>query len=144
MTSPHLENLLKTGNLKAEPPDQNEFNGLLRSAKARLTDVHNGGLSIESRFDLAYNASHALALAALRWHGFRSDNRCLVFQCLPHTLNVKPEIWRVLAQCHQRRNVAEYEGHLEVSDQLVAELIAAADFLQQNVEAFAPIKPATS
>jgi hypothetical protein len=141
MTSLHLENLLKTGNLKAEPPDQNEFNGLLRSAKARLTDAHNGSLSIESRFDLAYNASHALALAALRWHGFRSDNRYLVFQCLPHTLNVKPEIWRVLAQCHQRRNVAEYEGHLEISDQLVAELIGAADLLQRSVEALAPIKP---
>jgi len=143
MTSPPLENLVKTGNLKAESPDQNEFNGLLRSAKARLTDAHNSSLSIESRFDLAYNASHALALAALRWHGHRSDNRYLVFQCLPHTLNVKPETWRVLAQCHQRRNVAEYEGHLEVSDQLLAELIAAADLLQQQVEALAPISSIT-
>lgn len=96
----------------------------------------------ESRFDLAYNASHALALAALRWHGYRSDNRYIVFQCLQHTLEVKPEIWRVLAQCHQRRNLAEYEGHLEVDDQLLAELIAAADLLQKKVEALAPIKPA--
>jgi hypothetical protein len=47
----------------------------------------------------------------------------------------------VLAQCHQRRNVAEYEGHLEVSDQLLAELIVAANLLQKKVEAMAPIKP---
>jgi len=91
---------------------------------------------------LAYNASHALALAALRWHGYRSDNRYIVFQCLQHTLNIKPEVWRVLDQCHKRRNLAEYEGHLEVSDQLLKKRISAADLLQRNVEAMAPIKPA--
>jgi len=141
MTSQNLENLVKTGSLKSEPASQGEFNGLLRSAKARLTDAENASLAIESRFDLAYNASHALALAALRWHGYRSDNRYIVFQCLQHTLEVKPNVWRVLAQCHQRRNVAEYEGHLEVSDQLLAELIAAAGLLQKKVEAMRPIKP---
>ena len=141
MTSQNLENLVKTGSLKSEPASQGEFNGLLRPAKARLTDAENASLAIESRFDLAYNASHALALAALRWHGYRSDNRYIVFQCLQHTLEVKPDVWRVLAQCHQRRNVAEYEGHLEVSDQLLAELIAAAGLLQKKVEAMRPIKP---
>jgi len=141
MTSQNLENLVKTGSLKSEPASQGEFNGLLRSAKARLTDAGNTSLAIESRFDLAYNASHSLALAALRWHGYRSDNRYIVFQCLQHTLDIKPEIWRVLAQCHQRRNVAEYEGHLEVSDQLLAELIAAANLLQMKIEAMTPIKP---
>ena len=144
MTSHNLENLVKAGSLKSEPANQREFNGLLRSAKARLTDARNASLSIESRFDLAYNVSHALALAALRWHGYRSDNRYIVFQCLQHTLNIKPEVWRVLAQCHQRRNLAEYEGHLEVSDQLLAELISAADLLEKNVEAMPPIKPAVS
>jgi hypothetical protein len=111
----------------------------LRSSKARLTDACNTTLSIESRFDLAYNASHAMALAALRWHGYRSDNRYIVFQCLQHTLNLKPEVWRVLAQCHQLRNVAEYEGYLEVSDQLLAELINAAILLQTKVEAMPPV-----
>ena len=144
MTSQNLENLVKTSKLKSEPGNQGEFNGLLRSAKARLTDARNASLAIESRFDLAYNASHALALAALRWHGYRSENRYIVFQCLEHTLNIKPEVWRVLAQSHQRRNLAEYEGHLEVSDQLLAELISAADLLQKNVEAMAPIKPAVA
>ncbi len=142
MTSQNLENLVKTGSLKPEPPNQKEFDGLLRSATARLGDARIDSLAIESRFDLAYNASHALALAALRWHGYRSDNRYIVFQCLQHTLNIKPEIWRVLDQCHKRRNLAEYEGHLEVSDQLLKELISAADLLQRNVEAMAPIKPA--
>lgn len=141
MTSQNLENLVKTGSLKPEPASEGEFKGLVRSAKARLTDARNATLSIESRFDLAYNASHGLALAALRWQGYRSDNRYIVFQCLEHTLNVKPEVWRVLAQCHQRRNVAEYEGHLEVNNQLVTELIAAAGLLAKEIDSLAPIKP---
>ncbi|RXZ36174.1 hypothetical protein D9O50_06385 [Oxalobacteraceae bacterium CAVE-383] len=140
MISPQLENLVKTGNLKAEPASQGEFDGLMRSAKARLIDACNASLAVESRFDLAYNASHALALCALRWHGYRSDNRYIVFQCLQHTLGIPPAIWRLLAQCHQLRNVAEYEGHLEISDQLLVELIGATEKLQKQVEMLSSVK----
>lgn len=118
MTSQQLNNLVKVGQLKTEPGSQAEFNGLLHSGKARLIDARNATLAIESRFDLAYNAAHALALTALRWNGFRSENRYMVFQTLEHTLGIEPAVWRVLAKCHERRNLAEYEGHLEVDDQL--------------------------
>jgi hypothetical protein len=139
MTSLPLENLCKTGGLKAEPANPREINGLLRSAKARLHDAQSPALAIESRFDLAYNASHALALAALRACGYRSDNRYLVFQCLQHTLDIKPEIWRVLTQCHQRRNLAEYEGYLEIDEQFLTELIAAAVHLQSKLTLRYPV-----
>ena len=92
MTSRELENLAKTGKLKVEAGDQQEFDGLLRSARTRLTDAKIKVLSVESRFDLGYNASHALALAALRWHGYRSENHYLVFQCLQHTAGLGPEV----------------------------------------------------
>lgn len=36
MTSQNLANLAKTGQLKAEPPSRKEFDGLVRSAHARL------------------------------------------------------------------------------------------------------------
>jgi hypothetical protein len=51
-----------------------------------------------------------------------------------------PAIWRVLVQCHQLRNVAEYEGYLEVSDQLLAELIDATETLRRQLVLLAPIK----
>lgn len=133
MTSQQLNNLVKVGQLKTEPGSQAEFNGLLHSGKARLTDARNTTLAIESRFDLAYNAAHALALAALRWNGFRSENRYLVFQTLEHTLGIEPAVWRVLAKCHERRNLAEYEGHLEVDDQLIVDLIKATELLLEKV-----------
>lgn len=139
MSSQELDNLVKLGHFKKEPGDQREFDGLVRSAAARLTDAHNTSLSIESRFDLAYNAAHALALAALRWHGYRSDKRYFVFQCIPHTLSLGPEVWRVLSLCHDRRNLAEYEGHLEVDEQLVNELLTAAQSLMNKIEALEPL-----
>ena len=92
-----LENLSGPGKaLKAEPPDAQELAGLTRTGLARLTDARNTTLSIESRFDLAYNAAHALCLAALRAMGYRASNRYIVFQVLPHTLGLGPEVWRVL------------------------------------------------
>jgi len=139
MTSQQLNNLVKVGQLKAEPGSQAEFNGLLHSGKARLIDARNTTLAIESRFDLAYNAAHALALAALRWNGYRSENRYLVFQTLEHTLSIAPEVWRVLAKCHERRNLAEYEGHLEIDDQLIADLIKATELLLVKVSALGAV-----
>jgi hypothetical protein len=91
--------------------------------------------SKESRFDLAYNASHALALAALRRLGYRSDNRYLVFQCLQFTLEIEASQWRVLALGHERRNVAEYEGHLEVEEQLLADMISVAETTLEKLSA---------
>lgn len=83
MTLAPLDSLVKAGLLKNEPPDQAEFDGLLKSGSIRLRDAGTTGLSSDSRFDLAYNAAHALALAALRWHGYRPDNRrYIVFQAL--------------------------------------------------------------
>jgi hypothetical protein len=123
---PALENLSGPGkSLKAEPPDAQELAGLMRTGLARLADAHNNTLSIESRFDLAYNAAHALSLAALRGMGYRPSNRYIVFQVLPHTLGLGPEVWRVLDLCHNRRNLGEYEGLLNVDDRLVADLITA-------------------
>ncbi len=129
MSSQNLDNLVKAGQLKEEAINKLEFIGLLHSGKIRFTDAKNITLSIESRFDLAYNAAHSLALAALRWHGFRSSNRYLVFQVLPYTLELGPEVWRVLAKCHERRNIAEYEGHLEINEQLLEDLLMATQTL---------------
>ena len=43
--------------------------------------------------------------------------------------------WRLLSLCHERRNLAEYEGHLDVEDRLVAELIDMAEVIAEKVEA---------
>lgn len=140
MTSPELERLVEIGKLKREPGDQAEIDGLVRSARSRLTDAGNPDLALESRFDLAYNAAHALSLAALRWNGYRSDSRYMAFQSLPHTLGLGASVWRVLATCHQRRNALEYEGFLEVDERLVADLLASAEAVYEAILKLGPAR----
>jgi hypothetical protein len=135
-----LDNLSGTGgSLKREAPDADEYSGLIRSASVRLRDAENLDNSIESRFDLAYNAAHALCLAALRHAGFRSQNRYVVFQAVPHTLGLGPEVWRVLAKCHDVRNRGEYEGDLNVDDRLVKDLVIACKTVSRAIEKLAPL-----
>lgn len=135
MPSP-LENLCGPGkSLKGEPSDAAEFAGLKRSGHARLKDALNASNSLEGRFDLAYNAAHAFCLAALRWHGYRPSNRYIVFQALPHTLGLGPEVWRVLSKCHDIRNLGEYEGDLNIDERIVADLIAACQAVSAKVDA---------
>lgn len=105
----------------------------------RLIDAENLDNSIESRFDLAYNAAHALCLAAMRHAGYRAHNRYVVFQALPYTLELGPEVWRVLAKCHEIRNRGEYEGDLDVDARLVADLIVACKKVAKAVAQLAPI-----
>ena len=121
-----LDNLTGPGKpLRVEPPDAQESQGLLRTGAARLNDARNTGLALESRFDLAYNAAHALSLAALRRKGYRAANRYIVFQVLPHTLGLGADVWRVLDKCHNIRNLGEYEGLLDIDERLVEDLIKA-------------------
>jgi hypothetical protein len=129
-----FENLCGPGKpLKAEPPDAAEFAGLLRTGKRRLDDARQEVLSIESRFDVAYGAAHAFCLAALRWHGYRPSHRFIVFQLLPNTLGLGPEVWRVLAKCHDMRNLMEYEGEVHVDDRILGDLLTATEAVMAKV-----------
>ena len=66
-----------------------------------------------------------MSLAALRARGYRSQNRYLVFQCLQYTLDLPTDQWRVLDQAYRKRNVAEYEGEIDVDKQLLDEVLLA-------------------
>jgi hypothetical protein len=52
MTSENLQKLAAIRQLKAEAPDRKEFEGLVRSGRARLLDAKKASLAFESRFDL--------------------------------------------------------------------------------------------
>ncbi|MDO8455506.1 MAG: hypothetical protein Q7T07_01175 [Burkholderiaceae bacterium] len=135
MSQPELENLVRIGQLKAEPRNTLEATRMLDMARTRLADAKLSKLSLEGRFTSAYNAAHAAALAALRWHGYRSENRYTVFQCLTHTLGWPPSRWRVFDAAHQKRNLAEYEGYLDVEESTVAEMCELVAQLVSDVQA---------
>ncbi len=107
MAADPLQNLSGPGKpLKAEPPDAAETAGLLRTGRARLQDAANPALSLESRFDLAYNAAHALCTAALQ---LATSGRTALhrLQCCLRAWAWAP-VWRVLDKCHNTRNLGEY------------------------------------
>jgi hypothetical protein len=116
-----------------EPFDAKEFEGLKRSALTRLKDATNVANALQSRLDLAYNAAHALSLAALRHHGFRAHHRYIVVQVLPHTLGLGPEVWRVLDKCHQILSLGEYEGDLNIDERIVTGLITACTVVAEQL-----------
>src|SRR3954452_8339583 len=142
MSKRQLDNLVAAGALKMEAPSAAEIDGLIRSGDARLQDAMNESLSIESRFDLAYNAAHALSLAALRWHGYRSDKRYVVFQALAHTLALPAPKWRVLESAHRLRNTVEYEGTAAVDEQLLAAVLRVTREIASLLSALGPVKDA--
>lgn len=134
MSSDSLARPAQAEQLKAEPPSRKEFERLLKSGRIYLADARKD-LALESRFDLAYAAAYAFSLAALRRSGYRSDNRYLVFQCLPHTLGLGAEHWRLLALCHERRNAFTYKGVFAIDEKLLAELFQVTELVLAKVTA---------
>lgn len=123
MSKQELDNLVKIGKLKLEPARRAEFEGMVRSARARLTDAQNESIDTDSQFDLAYGAAHRLASAALRQHGYRSEDRITVFQTLVHTVGTDKVDLQIFLRAHNERNLAEYEGRTEIDARLLADLI---------------------
>jgi hypothetical protein len=134
MTLEALSNLAKIGKVKAEPMNHAEIDRMLVMARKRLADSSYPQVSQEGRFTSVYNAIHGAALAALRWHGYRSENRYVVFQSLGHTLGWSASQWRVIDAAHQKRNLAEYEGFLEIEESAIAELRLLAEKLFADIE----------
>lgn len=129
-----LDNLVRVGQLKSEAADHAEARRMVLLARTRWTDAQQGNVSIDGRFASVYGAAHAAALAALRLRGYRSENRFMVFQCLSHTIGWSASRWRVLDVAHQKRNLAEYEGFLDIEESMVVELIDLVRELIADVE----------
>lgn len=138
MGKAELDNLVKIGSLKAEPPLRQEFLNMLNSARKHLVDSQNEDLDQDSQFDLAYGAAHRLALAALRSFGYRSTNRMSVFQTLVHTVGTSNQDVQIFLRAHNERNLAEYEGRVDIDEQLLADLIARTKRLEADVGKLEP------
>lgn len=133
---PNLENLARAKQLNAEPPAREQIGRLLASAEAQLRDSRNPSNSAPSRFILAYNAAHALALAALRSAGYRpssAGHRKIIFQVLATTAGAPPELWLALDKYHDRRNASEYEGAPPASTMEAEDIIKLTSELHRLV-----------
>lgn len=138
MGKQELDNLVRIGNFKAEAASRKEFDGMVKSARRGLADAENESIETDSQFDLAYEAAHKFALAALRHQGYRSENRITVFQALVHTLGTGNADLQVFLRAHNERNLAAYEGRVDIDKKLLADLISATKRLEAAVRKLAP------
>ena len=138
MGKQELDNLVKIGTLKPGVASRKEFDGMLASARRGLVDAQNDSIDTDSQFDLAYGAAHRFALAALRQQGYRSENRITVFQTLVHTLGTDNLDIQTFLRAHNERNLAEYEGRVDIDAELVADLIRCTKKLEVAVGKLTP------
>ena len=138
MGKQELDNLVKIGNLKVEVASRKEFDGMLTSARRGLADAQNESIETDSKFDLAYGAAHRFALAALRQQGYRSENRITVFQTLVHTLGTDNADIQIFLKAHNERNLAEYEGRVDIDAKLLGDLIRCTKKLETAVGKLTP------
>ena len=66
---------------------------------------------------------------SLRCASLDSEVRYLVFQRLAHTIGWPPSKWCLFDDVHRKRNLAEYEGFLEVDGAALKELIMLTEQL---------------
>jgi hypothetical protein len=106
---------------------------MVKSARRGLADAQNESIETDSQFDLAYESAHKFALAALRHQGYRSENRVTVFQALVHTVGTDNADLQVFLRAHNERNLAAYEGRVDIDEKLLRDLIAATKRLENTV-----------
>jgi hypothetical protein len=138
MGKQELDNLVRIGKLKAEAAARREFDGMVKSAHRGLLDAQNESIETDSQFDLAYEAAHKFALAALRHQGYRSDNRITVFQALVHTLAIDAADLQIFLKAHNERNLAAYEGRVDIDKKLLADLVSATKRVERAVSKLTP------
>jgi len=138
MAKPELDNLVRINQLKAEPPLRKEYDGMLKSAQRGLADAQNESIETDSQFDLAVEAAHKFALAALRREGYRSENRITVYQTLAHTIGVSNADLQIFLKAHNEHNLASSQGRIDIDEKLLADLIAATKRLSAAVGKLTP------
>ena len=133
----NLTNLARAGQLAAEPTSPAEIAALLKGADDQLRDSGVASLSAAGRFMLAYNATHALAFAALRAEGYRPSasrgHRKVIFQVLDATADAPKDLWVALDRYHDRRNAAEYQGAPSATEAEAKDMVGLAGKLQKLV-----------
>lgn len=133
-----LENLVERKLLREEKGAPEEIQGLLVSAADFLADAKRRENSAATRFNVAYEAAHAVALAALRACNLRPaqgpGHRAIVFNLLDATTTARSAVWVPLTKAHDKRNKLTYDGLTTFSEAELEELVECAGALYTIVE----------
>lgn len=131
-----LDNLVGKG-LREESTAPEEIQRLLHKASTRLKDAASEAISMESRFDLAYEAILQLAICALRVHGYRPDSRgghhVMALQSLTKTIEYPGERIRLLDEFRRQRAIGLYDGSFDPTTAEISALLETAEDLKKHL-----------
>lgn len=128
-----LDKLVGRG-LEREPTDRVEVGRFLAKIDRKLADSRSSAISLDSRFDLAWEAVLQIGLTALRASGFRATSQAghqvLAIQTLDKTMGITKDRIRLLETFRKNRSAGLYEGTFDPSRAEVDSLMRAADELR--------------
>ncbi|MEA3363325.1 MAG: DNA-binding protein, partial [Thermodesulfobacteriota bacterium] len=108
-----LENLIGRG-VEVEPADAEEITRLLDKIKVKIADAKVVEISLDTRFDIAYEALLQIGLTALRCHNLRPNSRgghhVTALQTLPLTIGYPKQRVRLLEEFRKQRAAGLYDG----------------------------------
>ena len=134
-----LDNLIGRGLEKAES-DGEELARYLGRVRRKLEDSRQKNISLDSRFDVAFEALLQIALAALRANGYRTTSGAghqqLAIQALPKSIGVSATDVRALDEFRKRRSAGLYLAEFEPSEAEVGALIGAVERLHKQLLAW--------
>ncbi len=134
-----LENLIGKG-LVREPANAEEMRRFLAKIETKLADANATVVSLDSRFDLAYEALLQIGLAALRANGLRPDSRgghhVMALQTLNTSIGYPRDKLRLLDEFRRQRAAGLYDGTFQPSEVEVSSLIATVVSLKSYFESW--------
>lgn len=134
-----LSDWQKSGWLIEHRASRQEIKQLLQLIDRDLADCRIPNLSLDWRFNIAYNAALQCAQTALAAAGFRSakdGHHYRVIQSLKLTLKIEIRIIRKLDAFRMKRNLSEYNQPGSVTKVDLEEMVALADHLRKATEAW--------
>lgn len=134
-----LAEWLTNGWILEHTTSRDEIRHLLRIADRDLADCRNPSLSVDWRFNIAYNAALRCANAALATAGYRAAKNAhhfRVIQSLKFTIGTDDKEIQKLDAFRKKRNISEYDRAGSVSKTELNEMTSLSVELRESVEAW--------
>lgn len=127
--------------LREHKTSPKELINLLSLVNRDLRDAKNKEISLDWRFNIAYNAGLQLATAVLYSAGHRvgrgESKHYRVIQAIPLVMGEQYSIYRdFFDSCRKKRNISEYDTVGTVSEKEVKELLEVVVDFKSNVEKY--------
>ena len=130
-----LDNMLGRG-LERAASGRNEITRYLTKIRRKIADSRKDSISLDSRFDIAFEALLQISLAAIRANGYRTTSEAghqrLAIQLLPKSIGVDPAEIRVLDEYRKQRSIGLYEADFDPSEAEVKAVTAAVGGLLEK------------